>query len=133
MEDYILREIDKIGKLIQAVLQKVGLVKQSDESCVYRAAKVELLEKLNLDIDILLENENFVNILTGEYGFSNDNLEKFAELLFDLAVASYDEPERMKLITGINAVYKYLDKHECSFSLNRYYILKELKKYTKNY
>ena len=26
MEDYILREIDKIGKLIEALLQKAGMV-----------------------------------------------------------------------------------------------------------
>ena len=29
MEDYILREIDKIGKLIEALLQKAGILRRS--------------------------------------------------------------------------------------------------------
>ncbi|MEG1885696.1 MAG: hypothetical protein RR182_05360 [Alistipes sp.] len=130
MEDYILREIDKIGKVIEAILFRIGILKKSNnDETLYETTKVELLERLDLDIDTLLENENFTDILIGKYGFSNNNLEKFAELLYDFVNTSQDQTERMKLVSCIGAIYKYLEKNEASLSLDRYYILKELEKY----
>lgn len=130
MEDYILREIDKIGKIIEALLLKMGVLKKSNSGeSLYEATKIELLEKLDLDIDNLLEEDNFVDILIEEYEFNGDNLEKFAELLFDFVAASKDNPPRAKFITNITTIYKYLDKNGTSISINRYYILKELDKY----
>ncbi|MEG1760086.1 MAG: hypothetical protein RR258_06680 [Alistipes sp.] len=130
MEDYILREIDKIGKVIEAILFRIGILKKSNnDETLYETTKVELLERLDLDIDTLLENENFTDILIEKYGFSNNNLEKFAELLYDFVNTSQDQIERMKLVSCIGAIYKYLEKNETSLSLDRYYILKELEKY----
>ncbi|MEG2064341.1 MAG: hypothetical protein RRY23_04270 [Alistipes sp.] len=130
MEDYILREIDKIGKVIEAILFRIGILKKSNnDETLYETTKVELLERLDLDIDTLLENENFTDILIEKYGFSNNNLEKFAELLYDFVNTSQDQIERMKLVSCIGAIYKYLEKNEASLSLDRYYILKELEKY----
>ena len=91
MEDYILREIDKIGKLIEALLQKAGILRRSGAGeAVCETARTELAEALDLDIDTLLAREDFIGVLTREYGFSDENLEKFAELLFDFAAASPD-------------------------------------------
>lgn len=130
MEDYILKEIDKIGKVVEAILIKLGLLKKNHNGeAIYKASKTELLEKLDLNIDTLLEDENIVAILK-EYGFTNNNLDKFAELLFDLTSSTEDKTQRIKLITGINEIYKYLDNNASTFSVNRYYILKELNKYT---
>ena len=130
MEDYIKREIDKIGRLIQAILQKIGVMKKSDsDELIAEITKIELLEKLNLDLDTVLERENFITVLIDEYEFSNENLEKFAELLFDLIVASSDSAERLKLAGNVSALYRYLDNNSKSISINRFYILKELDKY----
>ena len=78
MEDYILREIDKIGKLIEALLQKAGILRRSGREAVCETAWTELAEALDLDIDTLLAREDFIGVLTREYGFSDENLEKFA-------------------------------------------------------
>lgn len=130
MEDYILREIDKIGKIIEVLLQKIGTRKKGDDrDTVCAVSKIELLEQLNLDVDTLLEQDDFIDVLQRGHRFSNDNLEKFAELLFDFVVASEDSQARIRLIAGISVIYKYLDAHEASASLNRYYILKELSRY----
>lgn len=95
MEDYILREIDKIGKLIEALLQKAGILRRSRAGeAVCETARTELAEALDLDIDTLLAREDFIGVLTREYGFSDENLEKFAELLFDFAAASPDRTRR---------------------------------------
>lgn len=131
MEDYILREIDKIGKLIEALLQKAGILRRSGAGeAVCETARTELAEALNLDIDTLLAREDFIGVLTREYGFSDENLEKFAELLFDFAAASPDRDATVRLACGITAIYRYLDEKKAPVSLNRYYILKELENMT---
>ena len=132
MEDYILREINKIGELIAALLDKIGILKRSgDSERIRQTAKTELLDNLDLDIEALLAAENFVDTLAGEYGFGDEELEKFAELLFDLVAASEDRNERLRLATGIGAIYSHLDARKAPASLNRYYILKDLDKYIK--
>ena len=61
MEDYILREIDKIGKLIEALLQKAGILRRSGAGeAVCETAWTELAEALDLDIDTLLAREDFM-------------------------------------------------------------------------
>ena len=50
MEDYILREINRIGELIAALLDKIGLLKKSGAPELIReTAKTELAEQLDLD------------------------------------------------------------------------------------
>ena len=111
MEDYILREIDKIGKLIEALLQKAGILRRSGAGeAVCETAWTELAEALDLDIDTLLAREDFIGVLIREYGFSDENLEKFAELLFDFAAASPDRDATVRLACGITAIYRYLDE-----------------------
>ena len=126
--DYILREIEKISRMIEAILTKIGLLKRSGSSeSIYQVTKVELLEKMDLNIDTLLEKNNPVDILTKEYGFDNNSLEKFAELLFDLVEASEDRVEKGRLAAGITAIFGHLEKFG-TYSLKTHYILKELEK-----
>lgn len=127
-----MREIGKIGKMIEAILFKIGLIKEDDRtgSSVYGTARTELLERLNIDIDTLLEKEDLSSVLTVEYGFDNEELEKFAELLYELTIASDDNDFKVRSIAGISSIYKYLDKNGTSISFNRQYILQELRKIT---
>ena len=84
MEDYILREINRIGELIAALMAKIGLMRQSaSPEQIRTTAKTELAEKLDIDIDTLLDEPDFIGRLTDEYGFGDQELDKFAELLFD--------------------------------------------------
>ena len=132
MEDYILREINRIGELLAALLDKIGLLKRSGTpERIRTAAKTELAETLDIDIDTLLCGPDFIARLTDEYGFSDENLEKFAELLFDMVAATDDSDERLRLAAGVGAIYTHLDAKKAPASLNRYYILKDLDKYIK--
>ena len=132
MEDYILREINRIGELIAALLDKIGLLKKSGAPELIReTAKTELAEQLDLDIDTLLAGEDFIGRLTDEYGFGDQELDKFAELLFDMVAASEQHAERLRLAAAVGAIYSYLDAKKAPASLNRYYILKDLEKYIK--
>lgn len=130
MEDYILREINRIGELIAALMAKIGLMRQSaSPEQIRTTAKTELAEKL--DIDTLLDEPDFIGRLTDEYGFGDQELDKFAELLFDMVAASEQHAERLRLAAAVGAIYSYLDAKKAPASLNRYYILKDLEKYIK--
>lgn len=130
MEDYILREINRIGELIAALMAKIGLMRQSaSPEQIRTTAKTELAEKL--DIDTLLDEADFIGRLTDEYGFGDQELDKFAELLFDMVAASEQHAERLRLAAAVGAIYSYLDAKKAPASLNRYYILKDLDKYIK--
>ena len=128
MEDYILREINRIGELIAALMAKIGLMRQSASP---EQIRTELAEKLDIDIDTLLDEPDFIGRLTDEYGFGDQELDKFAELLFDMVAASEQHAERLRLAAAVGAIYSYLDAKKAPASLNRYYILKDLDKYIK--
>ena len=110
MEDYILREINRIGELIAALMAKIGLMRQSaSPEQIRTTAKTELAEKLDIDIDTLLDEADFIGRLTDEYGFGDQELDKFAELLFDMVAASEQHAERLRLAAAVGAIYSYLD------------------------
>ena len=128
MEDFILREIDKIGVLLRGMLHKIGILRRSDApETVGPTAKTELADRL--DIEALLAEEDFVSVLVERHGFGPDDLELFAELLADLAAAAETSDEARRCAATACAVYRHPDAHKAPASLGRYYILKELAKY----
>ena len=128
MEDFILREIDKIGVLLRGMLHKIGILRRSDApETVGPTAKTELADRL--DIEALLAEEDFVSVLVERHGFGPDDLMLFAVLLADLAAAAVTSHEARRCAAAACAVYRHQDAHKAPASLGRYYILKELAKY----
>ena len=124
MEDYIVREIDKIGVLLRGLLARLGAGsggRQAAEEC-----RAELRERLGLELDSLLRREEFIGELCGRYGFGQEHLEQFAELLFGLLRASSDAAERRRLAACTVAVCRRLDAAGAPPSLGRYLILQQL-------
>ena len=102
--DYILREIEKIGKILSAILQKIfggkdnlaiSLETQMDN------AKGMLLNEINFDLDKFLELniENSNEYISSLGGFDVENMELLADCLYKI---------------GLNDTYssskKYLEK-----------------------
>ena len=132
MEDFILREIDRIGTLLRALLEKTGALRQAGESRrLCETARSELLGGLGLDLDALLASEDFIDRLTADHGFAEEHLELAAELLADLAGATDDRPERQRLAAAALAIYRRLDAAGAPASFNRYYVLLDLEQYIK--
>lgn len=128
-EDYILREIDKIGQIIRALLDKIGVLKSKHTpDTVYEAARSGMRDHLDMKLEELLDSDDIPATLVEKHGFSHDNLEQFIELLFETAKASDDTAERQKMVAAVRAVSAYLEKRGTVFSLGRYYILTELDK-----
>jgi hypothetical protein len=115
--------------VIEAILLYIGVLKKENrnEDLIINVTKLEILDKLGIDIDKLLQNEELVNILIHRYKFNNDNLEKFAELIFDFIETTNSINEKKKLIVCISKIYVYLDENRHPISYNRFYILEELK------
>lgn len=132
MEDFILREIDRIGELLCALLEKLHLRKaqgNAAEACIQ--TRTELAEHLDMDVDTLLAQDDFIRLLAEEHGFSAAHLEQFAELLAGLAAAAPGREEQQRHAAAACAIYRHLDAQEAPASFNRYYILKELTQYNR--
>jgi two-component SAPR family response regulator len=132
MEDYILKEIDKIGKLIEAILLKIGVLKSENKhEDIIGFSKSELVNQLNIDIDKLLQNEKFIEILIQERQFTNSNLEQFADLLFDFIETTHSNDEKYILIYSIQKIFLHLAENKHPFSFKMFYIMDEFKKYSR--
>ena len=102
MEDFILREIDKIGVMLAKIAQKLGLL--NIDSPDYSLADVkEEFDKVSLpfDFDDVMQQENPVCYLVEEKKISDQGLETFMEILF---FSDMDE-ERKKVFLADTLTY----------------------------
>lgn len=102
MEDFILREIDKIGVMLAKIAQKLGLLEV--DSPDYSLADVkEECDKVNLpfDLDEVLQQENPVCFLVEDKKISDQGLETFMEILF---FSDMDE-ERKRVLLADTLTY----------------------------
>lgn len=130
MEDFILRELDRIGEFLCALLEKLPLGKarsNAPEACVQ--TRTELAERFGTDIDTLSAREDFIRVPVQDHGFRTAHLEKFAELLAGLAAAATGEEGQRRLGAAACTIYRPLDAQEAPASYDRYYILQELIRY----
>ena len=92
MEDMLLREIEKTGKVLEAILLKLGVTTREKGEEAYDTARTGLREGLGMDFDAVLGSDDIAGALTAGYGFGDDNLERFARILFLLAAAEPPRP-----------------------------------------
>lgn len=89
MEDYILREIDKIGQMLTLIAKRLGLFDNHTPDYTLADVKQEFKDgKLTLNLDTILQSDNPVLYLVGEMKLSDTALETFVEIIFhsDLCV-----------------------------------------------
>ena len=88
-EDYILREIEKIGTIISAIRQKLFGGKANLAITIEKQienAKGMLLNEINFDLDkfLVLNYDDLNEYISGFDGFSVENIELLAECLFQI-------------------------------------------------
>lgn len=114
MEDFILKEIDRIGQMLMGIARKLGLLGGGAPDYSLADVKDEF-EKASLpfDLDSVLQQENPVWYLVGTEGLSDHALETFIEILFH---SDLDEDRKAALLEDALA---YLDGKGCfSFRLH---------------
>ena len=130
MEDFILREIDKIGTPLRALLERAGmLVRSDDPGETLAVVRTELLEGLGTELDALLDDPDPGRLLAERHGFGEEHLEQFARLLFELVAAEPQRTERYRMARAIAAIHRYLDERRAPVSFDRYRILAALNEY----
>ena len=83
MEDFILREIDRIGEMMLQIARRLGLL--DGDTTDYSLADVKEAfdkESLPLDLDAVLRQENPVLYLVETEKLSDHGLETFIDILF---------------------------------------------------
>lgn len=114
MEDYIIREIDRIGEMLLHVARRLGLFKSDSPNYGLAEVKQEFdRESLPFDMDTVLKQRNPVLYLAEEKGLSDAGLETFIEIIFH---SDLDEAVKKALLADAIA---YLDrKGNYSFRLH---------------
>lgn len=114
MEDYLIREIDRLGEMLRMIARKLGLLDGTAPDYTLDDVKDEIGKSdLPFDLDAVLQQENPVWYLTQTAKFSDSALETFIEILF---LSDLDESVKSALLADALA---YLDgKGYFSFRLH---------------
>ncbi len=104
MEDFILREIDRLGEMLLLIARKLGLLDGDTPDYSLTDVKDEFGKtSLPFDLDKVLQQENPVWYLVEAEGLSDHALETFIEILFH---SDLDEDKKTALLDDALA---YLD------------------------
>lgn len=118
MEDYIIREIDRIGEMLVQVAKRLGLFQDGGTAPDYTMADVKAefeKGKLELDIDAVLAQNYPVLYLVEHENLSERSLEMFVDIVFH---SDADESRKTALL---NDAINYLDsKGYFSFRLHSF-------------
>ncbi|MBP5165506.1 MAG: hypothetical protein ILP08_08825 [Lachnospiraceae bacterium] len=114
MEDFILREIDRIGQMLTGVARKLGLLREETPNYTLTDVKEEFAQaSLPIDLDAVLQRENPVLYLLEVAEISDQGLETFIDILYH----SDMEEDRKKAL--LEDALTYLDgKGYFSFRLH---------------
>lgn len=83
MQDFILREIDRLGEMLAHIARKLGLMGGGTVDYTVADVKEEFsLEGFPVALDEILSHENPVWFLVEEMKLSDSALESFIEILF---------------------------------------------------
>ena len=114
MEDFILREIDRIGEMLQHIARRLGLLNDNPPDYSLKKVKEEFdKENLPFDLDAVLQQENPVRYLVEVVKLSDYGLETMMDIIFH---SDLDEKKKQALLSDALA---YLDgKGYFSFKLH---------------
>ena len=129
-DDYFLRQIDILGRILGKIL--TDLLKKKGTGEIMDSVEVTAQAlKSELDIDLnsllLVNNENLVEFLKTEKKFGEQHLEKMAELFFILGQDLKNEKVLLFLEKSVT-IYEYLNKTSSTYSLDRMHKIDKIKK-----
>ena len=117
MEDFILREIDRLGGMLLIIARRLGLLDGDTPDYSLADVKDEFGKATcPIDPDALLEKENPVGYLVETEKISDQNLEMFIDILFH---SDLGEDRKAALFTMINRCFHglrefaYTDGRQC--------------------
>lgn len=121
-EDYIKREIDKLGKVLaKALADLLGLKSTGNFQDGIKSVNDILQSELKTDINILSNlPENDLLPFLANKNLNNNHLELIADLLFESAAECSIEECRNKYSRAL-LIYRFVTENDISYSINRHY------------
>ncbi len=120
--DYILREIEKIHVVLQAIMGKImgGNTDIPGVNEDFEQLNKQLVEDTRVDLKELLRSDNkqFDHVFKKAYGYNESNIELFADMLAEMAKKAEGNMKN-QLNQKALETYEYVDGLSNSFSFNR--------------
>ncbi len=122
-KDYLMREIEKIGVLMRAILSKI--FKFKDDSSVtselqFKQTNELMNNEINFDFDrfLYLDKEASINYIKEFSGFSSENIGLLAEVLFQSGLNEQNDRKKLFFEKAL-MLYEYGSSLDRVFSLER--------------
>ena len=114
MEDFLIREIDRLGDMLMLIARRLGLIDLDSPDYTLQDVEEEFEKNfVPLDLDTILQQENPVWYLVEEKKLTEQALETFIDILFH---SDLDQDKKEALL---NDALAYLDnKGYYSFKLH---------------
>ncbi|MBS3769855.1 MAG: hypothetical protein V5A59_10695 [Bacteroidales bacterium] len=120
--DYILREIEKIHVVLQALLGRItgGSTDLPPLNKDFEQLNKQMINDTRVDLNVLLKYgpNQMDNIFKKEYGYSEANIELFADMLAEMAKKA-EGPLKDQLNQKALETYEFVDSISNSFSFDR--------------
>lgn len=122
-KDYLLREIEKIGTVLRAILKRLLIDKGNDSITVNNqteALKELLLNEVNLNLDniIDLENAELEKQFSLSKGYNTANIELLANVIAQVGL-NMKMPAREKYLEKALYLYNFCNSMDKTFSIER--------------
>ena len=131
-KDYILREIEKIGAIVRAILGRITGKEQSEAIHVgqeFEQTTEWMKQETNLNLTkvLTLEKEPLKDYLSSFKGFNVTNLELLAEIFYQTGIRSPEE-EKEKFLQKALQIYELCSDTDHTFSFDRERKMNEIRK-----
>jgi hypothetical protein len=134
-EDWLMKQINLLGRVLGKILADLlGLKSQGQVGLGIEAAEQTLKNELDLDIDdlILIPTDQFIKTLQEGKNFSDEDLEKLADIFFLIAEdhdqSGIDADKKKKLYERSLTMHEYLDRKGSTYSFDRHIKIEKMKK-----
>jgi len=122
-EDYLLREIDKLGMVMRAILNSLAGGKENFAIALekqFEETKETLLNEINFDLDKLLKlnDEEIIEYISGFKGFNHSNLELLAEITAQFGFNGKPYEKRIRLEKAL-LLFEICEQYDKTFSIER--------------
>jgi hypothetical protein len=133
LEDFFKREIDRLGKVLTALL--TGLRDTSPDIEFDWSEKLTdevLLKEFNFSLDefLKLDNSLLLDYLIKDKKLNSILLPEFCQILYELAALSNEEQKTFTLLKKILVIFDYLDK-SIDYSYERHQMRQEIESFLK--
>lgn len=127
-QDYLKRQIDQLAQILGKMLSGIiGLKNKGQVSEGIEIAYQTLKSEVGLDIQKLVDGPNdFIDTLITEKNFTNESLEKLADVLLTIADHKQDDTTQT-LYQRCLTIYEYLEKAENVYSIDRQWKIERIK------